>query len=150
MPWQKQINWLAADGINNTTGINNALLSATTNSNWIDVRSAGQATIEVDIVNATGAALPVVFTLQTKRSGEALTVGTGRDLVITNAAAPVSGVVTQSVYTQKWSITTPALAGTYRKTLPIPLNDEYLGIVGVTASGAGVGDLVSITVRVGY
>lgn len=141
--WQRQIEITPSD-----LGVSGVLLSATTNSNWIECRGASQLTLEVDITNATGAALPVVWYLDTQRFGESAT--TARRTLVGISAAPVGTVVTTSLYREQLSYTTPAAADTYRLRYSIPIDFQAFRLTGITAAGAGAGDLISVHARIGF
>lgn len=141
--WQHQEYWLPSQ-----TGVNSAALNVTTNSNWIGCNGASQLTLDIDIVNATGAALPIVFYIETRQGKDATSVQ--RYLCKELDAVPAAGVVISDVYPNQKRYTTPAVAATYRLSYEIGNTADEIRLVGITAAGAGATDLISIGVKVSY
>jgi hypothetical protein len=122
------------------TGVGTVALNATTNMNPIPVSGADLVTLYITCVNATGAALPIVGTMQCRKAGT-----TNWHTMQTRAI--VAGVETLS--NRSISKTTPAAASTYRYEVSFEdINADEWRLSSLTAAGAGATDLLTITAHV--
>lgn len=129
-------------------GLSSVALSATTNGSWCECRGAQQLRIDFDIVNATAAALPLVWYFDTKMFDDASTVI--RYEMIGSDNAPGGTTVITDLYRRQWRYTTAAGAATYRFFTERAVTFGAFRVSGVTAAGAGVGDLVSVSAALRY
>ena len=146
-----EVEWQPSGGVGGSTGIDGALLSATSTSNWIDTHKATQVVLEVDIVNGGGAALPVVFYIDSQRDNDVATIV--REEMIGSDGTPgatETGAVITSLYRRKYLRTTRAAATTQSFTIPLPALYHRIRISGLTAAGAGATDKVTVHARVRF
>jgi hypothetical protein len=128
------------------TGINAVLLSGTTTGTWVECKRVSQVVFELDVVNTTGIALPIVMYFETQRDGE--TVGVARREVAMVNATMGSGLVYGDFYAHPWRFNTPAAALTYYFSYgPINIAAHRLRLSGITAAGSGAGDLLTVRYR---
>lgn len=132
-------------------GVNGAALSATTTGSWVECGGASQLRLDWEVVNATAAALPLVWYFDIQQFGDASTVV--RHEMISVEEAPgitEAGSIVSDLYRRKYRWTSPAGAATYRKFLERPVSFSAFRIAGVTAAGAGATDLVSFQATLRY